>query len=374
MRPCPICNCHDIVTSVSRPQLPVLQNKVYSTREAALRSPTAPFLLGTCRRCGFSFNALFQPKLVVYDETYNNEAPSPVFFRYCEKIAEMLIDRFRLTSGTVYDVGCGKGAFLRILCRLAPGIQGVGIDPSCSPLCEANCTLVRDVFRPEHVKDDAKLVLLRHVLEHMDDPVTFTSALGKALPDVPLFVELPDLSWIFRNEVFWDFCYEHCNYFSGTSLTYALNRAGFWVEERQTSFGDQYQWAICIPKGNDAAEVPSGPDEVIAAQAYHAQEEARLDLVRKMVDEARNLVLWGMATKGVVLSNLIGSDRIAGSVDINPSKQGRYVASSGIEIHAPEWLQTFAGEATVLIMNPNYADEIRERILSMGIQPRIGVA
>jgi SAM-dependent methyltransferase len=373
MRPCPICKSDDILVSVSRARLPVLQNRVYRTREEALRSPTAPFRLGTCRTCAFSFNALFEPNLVVYDEFYDNEVPSPAFLRYYEHIAAMLTERFQLTSGRVYDIGCGKGAFLRTLCRLAPGIRGVGMDPSCEPFTQDNCTLIRDVFRPQHFSDDAKLVLLRHVLEHIDDPVAFASALRNALPDVPIFVEVPDLHWIYRNDAFWDFCYEHCNYFSGASLRNVLGRAGFQVVERKTSFGDQYQWAICTPTASCSTEPPHALEEIEIAQNYQAREAARVEAVLHRVDEARTVVLWGMATKGVILANLMGADHIAGGIDINPRKQGHFVPGSGVEIHRPEWLQTFADESTVLIMNPNYADEIREQISSMGIQPRVMV-
>ena len=369
MRRCPVCNSNDVATSVYRARLPVLQNRVYTARYAALQSSTAPFRLGTCRTCGFSYNAIFEPKLVVYDEDYDNEVPSPTFLRYYEQIANMLVERFQLTSGSVYDVGCGRGAFLRTLCRIAPGIRGVGIDPSCEPLSQDNCTLIRDVFRPEHFAGDTKLVLLRHVLEHIHNPVTFLSMLRKSLGNVPLFIEVPELRWIYYNNAFWDFCYEHCNYFTGTSLTYVLNCAGFQVEEHQTSFGDQYQWAICTPSEKYSAETPSGSDEVAIAQNYHARETECIEAARQMVNKTHNPVIWGMATKGVIFADLMGADRIAGGIDINPRKQGRFAPGSGIEIHRPEWLQTFADESTVLIMNPNYADEIREQISSMGIQP-----
>jgi hypothetical protein len=69
-----------------------------------------------------------------------------------------------------------------------------------------------------------------------------------------------------------------------------------------------------------------------------------------------NVVIWGMATKGVMLANLIP---VAGGIDINPNKQGKFAATSGIEIHPPEWLTTLPDGATVLVMNPNYFSEIQ---------------
>jgi SAM-dependent methyltransferase len=372
MRRCPVCNGDDISVTVERARLPVLQNKVYRTREEALSSPTAPFKLGTCRTCGFSFNAVFEPSLVVYDQAYDNEVPSPTFLHYYEQLAAMLIDRFQLTSGTVYDIGCGKGAFLRTLCRLAPGVRGIGIDPSCEPFSQENCTLIRDIFRPEYFADDARLVLLRHVLEHIATPVAFASALRAALPNVPLFVEVPDLHWIYRNNAFWDFCYEHCNYFSGASLAYVLQSAGFRVDDWRTSFGDQYQWAICA-SGKSPGKPIHGSDEVARAQKYHDRETQLIDAGRRIADEARGLVLWGMATKGVIFSNLMEPGRVAGGIDINSRKQGSFAAGSGVEIHSPEWLRTLDGRSTVLVMNPNYENEIRKQISALDIRAQVVV-
>ena len=145
---CPICDLDQSVRSVQRDWLPVLQNRVFATRDEALQSPIAPFVLQTCVGCGFSFDGAFDGALVVYDQQYDNDVPSDVFRRYYEALAQDLVDRFALTEGVVYDVGCGRGTFLRTLCRVAPGIRGVGIDPSCQPVQEGNFTLVQDVFRP----------------------------------------------------------------------------------------------------------------------------------------------------------------------------------------------------------------------------------
>src|SRR5690606_20833571 len=86
--------------------------------------------------------------------------------------------------------------------------------------------------------------ILRHVLEHITSPVDFLTDLGAAAPGVPLYIEVPEVNWIFENGAFWDFCYEHCNYFSAKSLRNAMLLAGYSDIEQSPSFGGQYQWAI----------------------------------------------------------------------------------------------------------------------------------
>jgi hypothetical protein len=51
---------------------------------------------------------------------------------------------------------------------------------------------------------------------------------------------------------------------------------------------------------------------------------------------------------------------VAGVIDINPAKQGRFLAGTGLRVEAPgEALARLAPGSRILVMNPNYLDEIR---------------
>ena len=369
---CPVCGSADQETILERARLPVFQNVVYATEAEARAAPSAPFRLSTCRHCGFSWNSLFDENLVRYDESYNNDVVSGVFVAYYRELAARLIARFGLTSGVVYDVGCGSGGFLRELCALAPGITGVGIDPACQPLEEGNFKLIRGVFTPELFAGEVKLVLLRHVLEHIPDPVGFATGLAAAIPaGAPLFVEVPDLDWIYRARAFWDFCYEHCNYFTAASLKAALAGGGLAVGEQAYAFGGHYQWALCARGAGAAAAFEGGEAAVAAGPDYARAEAAALGRLNQRAAQHGGLVLWGMATKGVVLSNMITPGSLRGGVDMNPAKQGRFAAGSGLPIHAPDWLKGSEAGLAILVMNPNYTDEIRAKAAAMGLKQTV---
>ena len=76
-----------------------------------------------------------------------------------------------------------------------------------------------------------------------------------------------------------------------------------------------------------------------------------------------------MATKGVVFANMIDPDGrlLAGGVDVNPKKQGRFIPGSGHAIQPPAWLATLRRPITIFVMNPNYADEIRATCAGLGV-------
>lgn len=369
LRDCPVCGCSRPVASVRRAAIPVFQNVTYATAEAARAAPRAEFVLATCAACGFSYNGAFDPDRVTYDESYDNHVASAAFHDYYRQLARMMIARFGLADGRVYDIGCGKGEFLEVLHSLAPTLQAIGIDPSCTPREEENLRLVRARFEASLLAGEARLVILRHVLEHIDRPVDFLRQLHAAMPDAPLFVEVPDLDWILENGAFWDFCYEHCNYFTESSLAAALGEAGFVVEEQQRAFGDQYRWAICR-RGTPAARTGNADAELAKLAAYGRNEAERIAGVAGLGAHESGLILWGMATKGVMLASLLPGGLVIGGVDLNAAKQGRFVAGSGVEIHPPDWLRSQSPKSRLLVMNPNYAEEISTMVAGMGIPMR----
>ena len=132
MSACPLCG-ESTTTSVRRDALPVLQNVTYASTEEAAAAPLGSFALATCGHCGFSHNEEFESKLVVYDHRYDNHVESEAFAAYYADLARLLYKRFDLDGGSVYDIGCGNGDFLKALCTAVPDIFGVGIDPSCTP-------------------------------------------------------------------------------------------------------------------------------------------------------------------------------------------------------------------------------------------------
>jgi len=357
VRLCPLCR-NPTTTSVRRESLPVFQNVTYATREEAVAASFGSFLLATCGHCGFSHNCEFESDLVIYDDRYDNHVESGVFATYYKDLVDLMTASFDLGGGVVYDIGCGDGEFLKILCEMSPNILGIGIDPSCTPEVNDNYRLIQDTFEGYGIESGARLLLLRHVLEHLDNPIEFLKTLRHAISDTPLFVEVPDFEWILANGAFWDLSYEHCNYFTPQALRFALEMAGFEVIRQDRSFGNQYQWAICVPASSMSVPAGRGSMTTATVDSYARVEDERLTRVRDMAENANGLALWGMASKGVILAVLLPEGAAIGGIDMNRAKQGRFAATTGLQIHPPKWLLGQPG-ITVAILNPNYAEEIR---------------
>ncbi len=308
------------------------------------------------------------------DENYDNHVESAVFDAYYGDLVGLMSRRFELDCGTVYDIGCGDGEFLKVLCEAAPDVSGVGLDPSCRPTQDGNFRLTNRAADSASILPDARLVILRHVPEHIDDPVGFLTRLREAVPDAPFFIEVPDFNWILTNGACWDFTYEHCNYFTLRTLRLTLETAGFYVVEQQRSFGDQYQWAICRPADNrpppQKNRVGNADSELAAVQAYLAVEADRFATISELAEGPDHFVIWGMSGKGVILASLLPEGVVSGGIDMNRAKQGRYAPMSALRIHTPGWL-TGVGGSTVLVMNPNYVTEIGNLVERLGANARL---
>jgi SAM-dependent methyltransferase len=365
LRDCPLCGQPDPAPSVFRQSIPVFQNVTYPTAPEARAAPTGGFVLSTCRSCGFSYNGRFDPGLAEYDESYDNHVESAAFKEYYRRIAAMLVSRVGLHDGSVYEIGCGQGEFLKELHALAPGVRAVGVDPACRATSQPNLEFINGYFDPARARDDAKLLIVRHVLEHIAQPVQFLRSLREGMPNTPLYVEVPDLDWIFDNRSFWDFCYEHCNYFTTQSLAAACAEAGYSVLFQNRSFGDQYQWALCLPGGAAGDRIP-GHEAWAKAEAYAAEEANSIAQVAQLARERGGVGVWGMATKGVLLCSILDADLVCGGIDMNPTKQGRFASGSGVKINPPDWLATQPPGRTVFVMNPNYLTEIAGTVERLG--------
>ena len=369
----------------SAERVPVLQNRVYRSQDEARNAAHGSLEIRFDRDAIFGWNAKFEPEIIQYDESYDNAVPSQKFLDYYDSIADYLVNRYDLMSGPVIDIGCGKGTFLERLVSRHDGIAVIGVDPSYegpARIAEGRLTFIAEEFREQHITTTPSLVLCRHTLEHVPEPTRFLRSilvplLGKA--QVPVFVEVPDLRWILINNAFWDFCYEHLNYFTPTSLAQCLQDAGAAVSCVTPAFEDQYLWAEGMVNADSAdvfseeADAATGKDIVMPSDydtrivEHVAKVFSRLAELRT----SREVVVWGMATKGVMYSMHAMNHGITPDhcVDSNPRKQGRYCPLTAIKIEAPEeLLQTSPGKRyAVICMNPNYSDEIRGQCAEIGL-------
>jgi len=374
---CPVCRAADLEAILDRGAVPVFQNALYRTPQSARAAARGTLAVRRCRTCGFITNAAFEPDCIVYGPDYDSSQLNSATFQ------AHLADRLARIAATlpaagdrpleIVEVGCGQGDFLIDLARVVGGnrpIRAFGFDPAFRrgrPL-PAGLTIEPAYFDTAACRRlglSPDIVVSRHTIEHIADPVGFLASMRDGLArDAPvhLFLETPDSRWILAHEAFHDFFYEHCSLFDFRSMATALRRAGFDPSRIESCFGGQYLWA--------EAETGRGGTTTEDLDTRLASYVVRW---RQLIDSHDGqVVIWGAGGKGATFALLVDPDaqRIAAVVDKNPGKQGGFLPLTAHPIVAPAQLARQPIDL-LLVVNPNYEAEIRTEVARLGLSPRI---
>jgi len=391
---CTICGSSALTTILEQSNIPVHQNLLYDSLPAALNCKRGNLRLESCNSCGLVFNSRFQSELLEYAQDYeNSQDHSRIFLNHLKDVAEMLTRAHALHKKRILEIGCGKGVFLKLI-TAAGGNEGKGFDPSyegeLSPV--PGLQFVREFFPGNEPWWHPDLIVCRHVLEHIAFPLPFLETLRQAIGNqhVPVYFEVPNVSWIFENVAFWDIFYEHCNYFSAQSIERLFRQAGFDVCKIQESFAGQYLSVEAVPsiavdgmaqqahpqQQEHSRPQPLRQPETLNAAQFRSKCAGRQQTLKEEIERAsadgQTVAVWGAAAKGSTFLNLMDSSRqqVQFVVDINIKKQGCFIAGTGHKIVAPNHLLSQPAQ-TILLMNPNYHDEVKALLQSLGAHSRL---
>ncbi|MGJ4855468.1 class I SAM-dependent methyltransferase [Labrys sp. La1] len=338
----------------------------------AIRFPSRNLHVIGCKRCGFLWNNAFTVESIHFDGEYEQDGTYSSSYRsYLDEVASKAIKSINFVEKLrILEIGCGQGQFLCHLIRMDKDnrIETIdGFDPAYRGLKGAfgnNINIHGQYFNKSSSKIlsvKPNLIILRHVLGYVQDPVEFLTLLREVIDDneTTLFIESPDAAWVLNNRAIQDIFYETCSFYTPSSLAMACRLSGFDMVSSTSVFGDQYFLATARP--STVYRPPELPNLIAYREQYIAY-------WRGLVAESQGPVaVWGAAAKGVGFTQLVdpGSDLIEMLVDINPAKQGCFVPITGHRIvSAQEAVQ--AGVRTIIVANPLYRDEVDVMFRALG--------
>lgn len=385
---CIVCDSKSVGELMVIRDQPVVCNLLAENHSEAMATPKGEIRLGFCRDCGHIFNLAFRPEMVDYREGYENSLYfSPRFQKYSIGLATRLIERYGLRGKVVLEIGSGTGEFLRSICALG-GNRGIGFDPSYMPTSgesgdNGSIEFIRDIFSERYAGVAADLVCSRHVMEHIHNPVAFTRMLRENIlgrsGSVVFYIEVPNARFVVGKLSIWDIIYEHCSYFSSSSLKYLFDRCGFDILDISESYGSQFLSIEATPRRSSKPIESSTVEDLDAlsanaerlAQEYQSRVAIWKRRLNRFKADGRRIALWGAGSKGVTFLNTLKLERDAIQVvDINPRKIGKLIPGTGQAIRSPDSLQKW-GPDIVVVMNRIYGDEIDKALEDLGIRAEI---
>jgi hypothetical protein len=323
---------------------PIFQNRMYDSADEARHCLYGDIVLAQDPFTGIVCNRAFRPELMVYDEHYQNEqGVSQAFCHHLEGVAR-IVDA-KLGKNALVEVGCGKGYFLELLAQR--GFDITGFDPAYEG---KSPRIRREPFSPGII-GRARGLVLRHVLEHIQQPIDFLRSIAAANGRKGrIYIEVPCFDWIRQHRAWFDIFYEHVNYFRLADFYRWFGT----VVDAGHLFGGQYLYVV--------AELSSLKEAAPAAEPVQLPANFTASIKAREHMAVAPRVVWGGASKGVIFSLLMERAGFAvdSLIDINPAKQGRFVAGTGLRVCAPQdVLPGLNAGAPIYIMNSNYFEEIR---------------
>lgn len=381
---CPNCGSGRCRAFYEVRRVPTNSCLLIENRARALDFPTGDIVLAVCSGCGFIFNAAWDSDLTVYSDQYEEtQGFSSTFNAFNRKIAEELVRNYDIRDKTVLEIGCGKGEFLSLLCEIGNN-RGIGYDPSFVPARAGTTRAVR--FVPQFFTEDTReippdLLCCKMTLEHIGQTHRFLRCVRSVAnrQDSLIFFQVPDAERILKEGAFWDVYYEHCSYFSATSLEHLFVRTGFLVQRIWTGYGGQYLMILASPAEHgpgfarrDEEEVATIIDMCGSFTASAARSRAAwLNRLRNWAAAGQRTVLWGSGSKAVAfLTTLAVHDEVEHVVDINPYRVGKFLPGTGQRIVAPAFLREYRPD-NVVVMNPVYVREIEQELARQRCEPNV---
>jgi hypothetical protein len=370
---CPACGHHVAALFFDGGHQPLATLSWPASAAEAQALPRLPLDFVRCLDCGHVFNASFDYAKAPYSQKpnlmFNGAVNWSHFLKEVQgKLLSQLVD-----GAVVVEIGHGDGSFLRALARAHPSGRYFGFDPHGAAqgseegsdgvefralLFEASRHLAE--LRPQ-------LIISRHVLEHLVNPLGFLQSLSLAASIAGLatlaYFEVPCIDQAVASQRSVDFYYEHSSQFTTDSFTRMLSRSVHRILEIGHGYGGEVIFGMVglgVPSSTLQALQSAQEFRVGAETAQHTISDQLAELHRT----GKRIAIWGGTGKSAafICRHGVDRERFPVVVDSDIAKVGTFVPGTGQEIRSRNWLLTH--RVDVVIVPPQW--RAADIILEMG--------
>lgn len=373
---CSICGAKDLLEILNLPNLPI--TGIFSKNRPVNYLSGFDQNLLWCPRCGHGqLRNQISPSVLYDSSKYSFKTSISATAR---RGTENFIAFFNKASlkkkyNCILDVGCNDLYLLEKLKAL--GRHKVGIDPIWSSKSLVNIdksiTVLGETIEEANLTNllPAKpdLILCRHTLEHIYNPLHILRKLIECSADDALFIfELPSFESMIERLRFDQVFHEHLQYFSKCSFVEMLTNAGANLIEFGENYHDWGSLLIAFNKNKSGqrktGKFPFSEKEISQRlHLFRSQLENTCEIIRSL--NATTLYGYGAALMLPVLAYHLKSDLsfFAGIIDDDINKDGIYYQNLPIQIIHSGKINDFE-ELSVVITALDNIKPIMTKLLS----------
>ncbi len=344
-----------------------------TTLNSALSMERHPLNYVQCSQCTHIWNKDFSYRNVPYTEKPNRMFNAGSHWKNYIYALQAKLAATLPNSPTVIEIGCGEGHFIRGLAKQFNGRgKFVGFDPNGSDESGREIDFVPDYFEAERdiKKFKPDLIIMRHVLEHIEAPKQFVEKIAywSSCVEKPVFfaAETPCVDKALTTGRIVDFFYEHPSQFTSKSFATLLKSSGKinWVEK---GYGEEVIAGVIRLGLSDRVIKQVDLAKKFFERAKIGESTVKEQLY-KLSEDQRVIVIWGGTGKAATFMQHydLTKEKFPVVVDSDKDKIGTFVAGVGQKIKSPSEIQN-DDEKIIIIPSQWRAKDIQMEIKKMGL-------
>lgn len=340
---CPACGHHVAVSFYDGGQAPLTTLAWPKSAQQAKSMEKLPLEFVRCVDCGHVYNKAFRYEKVPYSDKPNLMYNKGALWQRHLQVTHGLILEQLPASPMVVEIGAGDGHFIKSLAKQRPEGRYIAFDPngamdSSDGLVEFYAELFDPATHMAEFKPD--LIICRHMLEHLENPLGFIQSLSFAAAweglQTDLFIEVPCIDRAFETGRTVDFFYEHNSHFTTDSLRRLFERSNAAINILERGYEDEVVYGYArLGIGQEGRKLTQESVEFFTqAQAVDTDVKAQLNA---LAARGNTIAFWGGTGKAASFINRYEADaeRFPVVVDSDIEKVGTYVPGTGQLIQSP---------------------------------------
>ncbi|MFC1624234.1 class I SAM-dependent methyltransferase [Candidatus Omnitrophota bacterium] len=387
IKQCPICKNRDLIETYQTDRFPCVSFSVLKEEKRSILRRYSendlflPLRIVNCGKCRHSFQTVKPDEQLmdmVYGKCYNY--PSPILSDFVQDKEKMFLDFFfneiypicRVKKlDKVFEIACFDGFILKGLSK--KGFKVSGCDPSkgADIANDFGIKVHKRNFDSSYFikrKKSFDIVIFRHFIEHVHDPVSLLRDVKKILnPNGLIIFETPNAEHYIKNGSFETFHLQHLHHFSIYSAGELLKKASL----KLTRYKVTPENMIVVASGNGKSlSVGRRPAKGYAGkfkEDFQKNAAYLKDCLASFSDHKKKIVLWGAGGLCGYFFSLydVDGECISYVVDSDKRKWDMCFINNRLKVYSPQKL--LSEEIDLIIITSMYSRSILRQIEEMGI-------